>query len=615
MINANNISKQYSGQILFENSSFIIGSGERLGLVGRNGTGKSTLLKIILGQEFSDTGDITCPKNYQIGSLEQHIHFDHPNLLDECTQVLTGDEIHDSYKAESILMGLGFSKSDFTKPPQSFSGGYQVRINLAKALLKNPSLLLLDEPTNYLDIVSMNWLKKFLRNFKGELILITHDRQFMDDVVTHVMGIHRQSIKKFKGDTAHFYNRVYQEEELYEKTRLNLDQKRKELEAFITRFKAKASKASQAKSKEKQLQKMDKLGALKSEQNLSFQFNYQECPGKILLSASDLAFSYNKHAEQDLFRDLSFQIESRDRIGIIGKNGKGKSTLLNVIASELTPRTGKIQTHPSLKIGFFGQTNIQRLAPGNDIIQEITSANPEIPTQKIRQICGTMLFERDLAKKKIQVLSGGERARVMLGKILAVPTNLLLLDEPTNHLDMQSIQSLVDEIDDYPGALMVVTHNEMLLHAFADKLIVFKQDKAEFFNGSYQDFLDQVGWEDDSFEDAPTNNQNSSSGLTYKESKKQRSELIKERSKVLTPLKKNLERTEEKIISNEEALTSLEGQLLDAYEKGEGTIINQLSSKVHKLKQNIEDLYHRLELGHNELTEKEAHFALLIGED
>jgi ATP-binding cassette subfamily F protein 3 len=494
MIQAKNLSKHFGGQELFDRVSFQLGGRERVGLVGRNGSGKSTLFKLILGELSVDSGEITIPKGYRLGALEQHIHFTKPTVLEECIQVLDPDDFLE-HEAEKILFGLGFSDEDMQKDPKSFSGGYQIRINLTKVLLQAPNLLLLDEPTNYLDIVSMRWLKSFLKNFPGEIMLITHDREFMDDVVTHTMGLHRQQLKKIKGDTAKFYEQVLQDEEMYEKTRENLDKKRKEMEAFVERFKAKASKAAQAQSRMKALQKMSTMDKLSDVDVLGFRFRFIECPGKQIAEIKHLAFSYDGDKENTLFHNLSFPINREDRIGIIGKNGKGKSTLLNVIGGMFDPVLGKVTYHPSAQVGHFGQTNINRLNMENTIVEEIQEENSNLSISGVRNICGTMMFEGDLAKKKIKVLSGGERARVLLGKILAKPANLLLLDEPTNHLDMESIESLTEEIGSFPGAVVIVTHSEIMLRNLATKLIIFHNGNAELFNGTYDEFLEKIGWE------------------------------------------------------------------------------------------------------------------------
>ena len=495
MIQLNNISMHFGVQVLFDDLDLLIGKGERIGFVGRNGSGKSTLFKIILGELTADSGEIKVPKGYKIGALDQHINFTKPTVLEECCQVLSEDEQYDWWKAERILFGLGFSEEDLEKDPYSFSGGYQVRINLTKALVQNPNLLLLDEPTNYLDIVSLRWLRGFLKSFKGEVLLITHDRDFMDSITTHTAGLSRKRLRKYQGNTSKFYEQVLISDEMYEQTRLNQEKKKKELQGFVDRFGAKASKAAQAQSRAKQIEKMDTLEKLSDENTLGFKFNYMKCPGKVILEANDLSFSYSGLAEEDLFSNLSLTIGRDDRIGIIGKNGKGKSTLLNVIAGELKARTGSTTGHPSMSMGHFGQTNIERLSSDNTIQDEITESNPDLTFAQARKICGTMMFEGDLAKKKISVLSGGEKSRVMLGKILAHKSNILLLDEPTNHLDMESIEALTSEIGNFGGAVVVVTHSELMLRAIANKLVIFHKGRAEFFDGTYDEFLEKIGWE------------------------------------------------------------------------------------------------------------------------
>jgi ATP-binding cassette subfamily F protein 3 len=495
MIQLNNISKHFGLQVLFEDLSLLIGKRERIGFVGRNGSGKSTLFRIILGEMPADSGEVIIPKGYKIGALDQHINFTKPTVLEECCQVLSEDEQYDWWKAEKILFGLGFSEEDLDKDPNSFSGGYQVRINLTKALVQNPNLLLLDEPTNYLDIVSLRWLRGFLKAFKGEVLLITHDKDFMDSVSTHTIGLRRKRLNKYVGNTTKFYEQLSISEEIYEQTRLTQEKKKKELQGFVDRFGAKASKAAQAQSRAKQIEKMGTIEKLDSENNLGFTFHYKECPGKVILEVKDVCFSYSGKEEEDLFKNITLSIGRNDRIGIIGKNGKGKSTLLNVIAGELKARAGEITSHPSLSMGHFGQTNIERLDTNSTIITEISNSNPELNTGQVRKICGTMMFADELAKKKISVLSGGEKSRVMLGKILAKKSNLLLLDEPTNHLDMESIETLSNEIIKFPGSVILVTHSELLLRSSVNKLIIFHEGKAEFFDGTYDEFLEKIGWE------------------------------------------------------------------------------------------------------------------------
>ena len=273
MIQLTNISKNYATQELFNNLSFKLNSGNRIGLVGRNGSGKSTLFKIILGQESADSGEVVIPKNYKIGTLEQHLSFSESTLREEVSLALKDEMKYDVYRVEKILFGLGFVGEDLDKGPLSFSGGYQIRINLAKLLVTEPNLLLLDEPTNYLDIVSLRWLRTFLRAFDGEVILITHNREFMDSISTHTMGIVRKSVKLIEGDTHKFYTQLQADDELYKKQKNSQDKKVKELEEFIAKNKARASTAALAQSKVKQLQKMQLLEELSLDTNLEFNFN------------------------------------------------------------------------------------------------------------------------------------------------------------------------------------------------------------------------------------------------------------------------------------------------------------------------------------------------------
>ena len=583
MIKINQLSKSYFARELFTEVTFQMNAGDRLGLVGRNGHGKSTLFKLILGEEEVDSGDITIPRNYRIGHLEQHLHFTKPTILDEAVLGLPEEEAHSIYKAEAILFGLGFSQADLEKAPGEFSGGFQIRINLAKLLLSDPDLLLLDEPTNYLDITSVRWIAKFLTNFKGELILISHDRAFMDSVTTHTAVIHRQKIRKFEGGTAKAYAQIILDDEIHEKTRANEDRKRAHAEAFINRFRAQASKAKMVQSRIKMLERLPKLDDLAEIDSLDFEFRYAPFAAKTFLEARDISFGYTN--DNLLFKDINLSINARDRIGVIGNNGKGKSTLLNVLSGGLTPLTGEIKTHPDLKPGFFGQTNIQRLDPKLTIEQEIENANPALTRTQVRNICGTMMFGGDLALKKVTVLSGGEKSRTLLGKILAHPSNLLLLDEPNNHLDMESIDALIESLQDFPGAFLIVTHNEGILRALATKLIVFHRGKVDVFDTSYDEFLEKIGWEDEDQGHGKAN------GVQKKSTTRTHHDTKKERAKVERKEKARIEKLEAQIIKNETALKKYNEQLVLEANRNNLAQMRELSVKISQVKREIDDLY------------------------
>ncbi len=376
--------------------------------------------------------------------------------------------------------------------------------------------------------------------------------------------------------------------EIYEKTRQNSERKRKDLQDFVDRFRAKASKAAQAQSRLKLLEKMPELEALNLMASLDFEFTFQECPGKVLIDASEIEFGYT---ESSLIKQLGFPILRDDKIAIIGKNGKGKSTLLNILSGELTPRSGQIQKNVNLLIGHFGQTNINRLNLENTIEEEILSANPMIGLQRARSIAGTMMFSGDLAKKKIKVLSGGERARVLLGKLLVRPTNLLLLDEPTNHLDQESVESLTLELQNYPGAVVIVTHSESMLKDVAKKLIIFHHDKVEYFQGSYEDFLLKIGWDEDIPSEMPTKNNNRPS---RQEMKRMRSELIIDRGRELNPLKKKMEVLEKEIIKLEEEQGEIEKSLIDLASTSDSKKIQEKSQRLGVIKKRIDEAFEEL---------------------
>ena len=486
----------FSGQEIFKDVNVIINKKEKIGFIGRNGSGKSTFLKLILGQLEPDSGEIIIPKGYKIGHLEQHIKFSHDTVLEEVCSILTGDREYEGWKGESILTGLGFTYDEMMKNPNDFSGGFQVKINLAKLLLDEPNMLLLDEPTNYLDIHSIRWLKKFLNDWRQEIILITHDRDFMNSVISHTLNIHRGIFKKTSGNTENVMEKILEEEEIYNKTVLNESKKREKTEEWIKRFGSKASMASRAQSKIKMLEKNGRKEKLAAIANLDFKFNYLPYQSKEnLLNIKKVNFFYKE--ENYLIKNVSFSIKKTDKICVIGKNGKGKSTLLKLITGDLIPISGDINIHQKTNFGYFGQMNIDRLSPNNSVYQEIQSYVPEMEETKVRQVCGSMMFSSRLSGKPIKVLSGGEKSRVMLGKILLKPANLLMLDEPTNHLDLDSCESLLQAIKAFDGAVMMVTHDEYFLREVANKLVIFDDNKVTVFEGSYDDFLSKVGWKDE----------------------------------------------------------------------------------------------------------------------
>ena len=344
---------------------------------------------------------------------------------------------------------------------------------------------------------------------------------------------------------------------------------------------------------------MEDMESLESESNLNFNFNYKETPAKITLRAENLGFGYKK--DEKLFQKVSFVLENGKTLAIIGKNGKGKSTLLNYISGELANQEGELKFHPSTSMAHFGQTNIERLNINNTVIDEISSVDMKLGIAESRAICGTMMFSGELADKKISVLSGGERSRVMLGKIIATEANLLLLDEPTNHLDIYSIDSLCTAIEKFKGSTIMVTHSEMLLKRLADALIIFHKGGAEFFDGTYNEFLEKIGWEEE--EGIVEKPKPTKPKIDNRERKKLRSALIQARSKENAPHKKELEFCEEQIMELEEELETQNEHLMKVSESGDNSAIIEASQKIGELQKEIDELFERLEVASHALDE------------
>ncbi|MGM0452109.1 MAG: ABC-F family ATP-binding cassette domain-containing protein [Thermodesulfobacteriota bacterium] len=602
MLSIDGLKKSYGDHVLFDHVSFKINSRQRVGLVGRNGYGKTTLVRMIAGIESPDAGEISHPRNYRIGHVTQALDFSAPTVLEEGMLGLAADAAGQHWQVEKILAGLGFSPADMQCSPARFSGGFQVRLNLAKVLVSRPDMLLLDEPTNYLDIASIRWIKRFLVNWPGELLLITHDRSFMDQVVTHVVGIHRKKTRKVEGDTAKYYDQIAQEEAVYEKTRINEEKRKKEVEQFINRFRAKARLASMVQSRVKTLNKMTPKEKLEKAKTLDFSFTSRPFTGKYMLRADNLAFSYDPQGP-DLISDFSITVGAGERICIVGRNGAGKTTLLRLLADDLAPRAGRIENHPNVAKTLFEQTNIKTLVDDRTVEEEIAAANPEMSRQAARNICGAMMFEGDLAFKKIKVLSGGEKCRIMLGRLLATPANFLLLDEPTNHFDMESADALLSAIDNFDGAVVMVTHNEMFLHALADRLIVFQNDTIEVFDGTYQRFLETVGWGDEAEAKPATPGADAAENLSCadnamlskKEYRQRRSALINEKARLLKPIDDEIAELENHITDWENELESLQQKMQAASNTGAGSKIAELSQAIHACQQNIDAAFDRLE--------------------
>ncbi|MCX5715826.1 MAG: ABC-F family ATP-binding cassette domain-containing protein [Candidatus Omnitrophica bacterium] len=625
MISVKNISKHYGGRELFSDVSFDILAGERAGLVGRNGHGKTTLFRLITGQEQPDEGRIFKPNNYSFGYLGQHLNLTKSTVLEEgCQGLKPQDLLGGEWKVKKTLSGLGFSEEDFSRSPSEFSGGFQMRIALAKVLVSDPNMLLLDEPTNFLDIVSIRWLERFLRSWRGELIVISHDRDLVDSVTTHIVGIHRAKTRKIKGPTAKYYAQLQADEILHEKKRLEEEKERERMTEYINRFRSTASRARVVQASIKKIEKMGKLDKLAGIRTLSFSFKYEALRAHQVMDVRDLSFSYDGGAPY-LISGLSFTVNRHDKICIVGKNGKGKTTLLKLLSGRLKPVSGAIKTHTAALAAYYEQANTADLNDELTVEEEISRAGASIDKSHARGICGAMMFSGVAAEKKVKVLSGGERSRVLLGKLLVAPSNILFLDEPTHHLDIESCQAMMDAVRDFEGAALVVAHDEHFLNEVATKLIIFKNDRVFLYPGTYKEFLESVGWDEDvvpvpAAAAAPQPQtvpapaaapEPKPQGHGGKMARKARAEFNAMKAKVLKPLESRIKSLEDEIMACEARVKELNGELSGASRNGRLGAIrrSEIGRELKALSESIDSGYAQLSAAMTEYDAQKLKFS------
>lgn len=589
MIQVKSLTKYYGAQTLFSDISFTIGDNEHLGLIGRNGTGKTTLLKIILSEEGYDEGTIEYPEHCLISALTQHLSFSFPNVLQEVCSVLPieGRE-EQTWKAKSILMGLGFLESDFSRSPQEFSGGYQIRIRLAQALVKEPDLLLLDEPTNYLDIISLRWLEGFLREWKKSFLLVTHDVHFMEKVVESTMALHRGKLRKMKGGPLKIMEQIRQDEEVYEKTRQNQEKKKAAQEEFIRTFRAGARSAGLVQSRIKSLEKQEIKEKLELLPDVVFRFSGELFRGNIMLEAQNISFSYPSSSV--LFSDVSLSLHSYDRLAIVGPNGKGKTTLLNLLAGKISPSVGIVRIPPTLRIGYLGSESFASLHPDRILLEEIVSVGG-VTEQDVRRVLGSLLFSGETVKKKIRNLSGGEKNRACMAKILLSSHHVLILDEPTNHLDMESCMALQNALLEFEGAIILVSHDERMLSAVANRLVVFDGGVVQSYSMGYDEFLKTKGWaEEVKSESAEVVSENKQQYLSQKEHQKRQRFLQSQAKKI-----------EASLTEKESKIQKLSSELVKASMSKKYDRMKELGIQIKNLQEEIEETYRELENVINEI--------------
>lgn len=531
MLGVNSLSIQFGGNFLFDNVSFVVRERDRIGLIGRNGNGKSTLLKIISGMQTPEQGNVSFPNGYRIGYLPQDLDtVSDKNVFDEASEALQEiknlerridfltnelntrtdyesdeyakiiEEMTDAHErfdllgggtadsiVEQILVGLGFIREEFDKPVQAFSGGWRMRIELAKILISKPNLILLDEPTNHLDIESVIWLESFLKDYEGALMIVSHDRRFLDIVTNRTIEIFRGKIYDFNLPYTKFIEQRSEQREIQIAAKKNQDKQIAQTERFIERFKAKATFASRAQSRVKMLDKMEKI-EVEDEDTSSMQFRFPEPPrsGRLIWETKKLNKSYGpKH----VLKDIEFGLERGERIAFVGKNGEGKSTLSKIIAG-IESAEADVEAGHNVKLGYFSQHQASLLEGDYTVFEVIDNAAQGDMRTKVRSLLGAFLFSGDSVYKKVKVLSGGERARLALAKLLLEPINFLIMDEPTNHLDMVAKDVLKNALLEFTGAMIIVSHDREFLEGLTNKTVEFKAGKIKEYPGDLREYLE-----------------------------------------------------------------------------------------------------------------------------
>jgi ATP-binding cassette subfamily F protein 3 len=541
MIHISGVTKQYGNKILYANGSFQINAGEKIGLVGPNGAGKTTIFRIITGEEGVDAGAISKPDRIKVGYFSQNIeemagrtalgeviasvgnvvHIQ--SRLKQIEQILekSGEEpisddemakILEEYgnlqsqyeemggydlesRAKEILTGLGIGPEDFDRPTESFSGGWKMRIALAKILLLNPDVLLMDEPTNHLDVESIMWLEEWLKNFKGAILMTSHDRDFINRLVSKIVEIAYKTITTYGGNYD-FYERErkLRMEQLLASARRQEDMLAKEQE-FIARFAARASHAAQVQSRVKKLEKIDIIEIPPEESEIKFHWPESPRGGDEVVKFENLAKAYTREDGKikEVFKGASALVKRLDRVAVVGVNGAGKSTLLKMMAGHTDATEGKLALGPSIKMGYFSQNSLDVLNPKNTILEEVHGRIPNSTIGSVKSLLGAFKFSGDDVEKKISVLSGGEKSRVVLATLLAEPKNLLILDEPTNHLDIVSRGVLLEALKEFDGTLVIVSHDRYFLRHLVSRVFELDKHQLTTYDGDYHYYASKKG--------------------------------------------------------------------------------------------------------------------------
>ncbi|TPG66642.1 ABC-F family ATP-binding cassette domain-containing protein [Hymenobacter nivis] len=632
MISISDLDFHFGSRTLYDNASLHIKPKDKIGLIGLNGTGKSTLLRLLVGEYKADGGSISMSKEVSLGFLNQDLlsYDTHESILhvamqafeealrlqDEIEAILvkfetdyTDDLVEKlaalqerfealggytmQSRAEEILEGLGFGTEELQKPLKSFSGGWRMRVMLAKILLQQPSLLLLDEPTNHLDLPSIKWIENYLADYEGAVIIVSHDREFLDRTTNTTVEVTGGKLVPYAGNYS-FYLEEKEERNLIQKGAFENQQSQiRAAERFIERFKAKASKAKQAQSRVKALDKLERIEDVASDAakvNIKFQFKVE--PGRHILRMEHVTKKYD---EKLIFRDTNVHIERGDKIALIGANGKGKSTLMRLVAGSEAPTAGKHQLGHNVIMSFFAQHQLESLTMDNEIIQEMSEAGSKRNDMELRSVLGSFLFTGDQVFKKIKVLSGGEKSRVALAKTLISEANFLLLDEPTNHLDMVSVNILIQALEQYQGTFIVISHDRFFVENVATKIWYIEDFQLKEYPGTYAEYEQ---WQEDREKAAKKAGLPSPSAPKPqpKEEKKAEAAPAKTSSPDQKKALKELAEVEAKIDTLEKELAGYEKELADPKIYQNTAMLKDATMKFEQVKKELGRLNDRWEM-------------------